>query len=534
MPRVVTRAVLEPGDASRLLEPRDGLILERQVGEGRFEAAEGPVHEYERVVEAVPSGDAGAVEITETVRFVVAMGPPWSIVATALVKRWCRREAAGRAGTPWWGPPGRLDARGTAVLGALCTASLVTGYLGTLLTQTLTFAADEFDVGDRGQGVALASVRVAVIFALLMTTLADRRGRRRVIVVALALGCVSAATGAAAPSLPWLAVSQTVSRSFSTALALLIAVVVAEEMPRRSRAYGLSLLIPPAALGAGMCLWILPVADLGERGWRIVYLVPLLGLLVVPSLARLLPESRRFGAPHARASMSGHGRRFWLLAVGAFLVHLQSTPASQFQNEFLRDERGFSAAMISLFTVSTATPASIGLIIGGRLAETRGRRKVGAAGTVVEAIGVVLTYAVAGPLLWVFGFIWLTASAARAPAMGIYGSELFPTALRGRAAGLLAMAGVTGSASGLVAAGWLSDELGGLGDAMLVLAVGPLLLAVLVIVRFPETAGLELEELNPEDRASLATPSGDRVGQHLHAEVDVVVLDDQGRAERDR
>jgi hypothetical protein len=34
---------------------------------------------------------------------------------------------------------------------------------------------------------------------------------------------------------------------------------------------------------------------------------------------------------------------------------------------------------------------------------------------------------------------------------------------------------------------------------MAVLAAGPLLLAVLVVAAYPETAGRELEELNPED-----------------------------------
>ena len=34
---------------------------------------------------------------------------------------------------------------------------------------------------------------------------------------------------------------------------------------------------------------------------------------------------------------------------------------------------------------------------------------------------------------------------------------------------------------------------------MAILAIGPILLAVLVILLYPETAGLELETLNPED-----------------------------------
>jgi len=86
------------------------------------------------------------------------------------------------------------------------------------------------------------------------------------------------------------------------------------------------------------------------------------------------------------------------------------------------------------------------------------------------------------------------------PALGVYGPELFPTSLRGRANGIIAILGVTGSVIGLTTAGYLSDRWHGLGPALAVLSVGPLLMAALVLVAYPETAHRELEDLNPEDR----------------------------------
>jgi len=35
---------------------------------------------------------------------------------------------------------------------------------------------------------------------------------------------------------------------------------------------------------------------------------------------------------------------------------------------------------------------------------------------------------------------------------------------------------------------------------MAILAAGPLLLVLLILVAYPETAGRELEDINPEDR----------------------------------
>jgi MFS family permease len=172
-------------------------------------------------------------------------------------------------------------------------------------------------------------------------------------------------------------------------------------------------------------------------------------------------------------------------------------------NEFLRDERGFSAARISLFTLATNTPGAIGIIVGGRLADTRGRRIVGAVGV---AGGVALTVAMVlsgGWPMWALSVLGAVVGAATVPALGVYGPELFPTSLRGRANGVISILGVTGSVIGLLVAGYLSDRWGGLGPALAVLSVGPALMAVLVLVAYPETAHRELEELNPEDRRAV-------------------------------
>ncbi|HEV3400553.1 MAG TPA: MFS transporter, partial [Acidimicrobiales bacterium] len=103
--------------------------------------------------------------------------------------------------------------------------------------------------------------------------------------------------------------------------------------------------------------------------------------------------------------------------------------------------------------------------------------------------------------VWAWAVVGKIVSDASIPALGVYGPELFPTSLRGRANGIVAMTSLGGSAVGLITAGVLSDQFGRIGPAMAVLAVGPALVALLILTRYPETAGLELEELNPEDRA---------------------------------
>jgi predicted MFS family arabinose efflux permease len=486
----------DPDDRRRwdeLRRPRDDVVIERQVDEDRFACATGPFSDYERTLSADRHGDR--LRVTERTDFTLAI-PGWGVVFRRPIKGRLARRAEGR---PWWAPPDVFDADMSTTLAALAAMTLVAGYLGTLITQTITFAADDFGASDQAQGATLAVVRVGVLLALALTALADRRGRHDLIRWAAVGGCVTAAVGALAPNLVWLGASQTVSRGFSTALAVLIGIVAAETVPRNSRAYAISLLALSAALGSGMAVWALPLADLGEGGWRLVYLIPLIGIPFSLAVTRGLPESARYVRAHERAPARARPARLWLLASGAFLSLLFLAPASQFLNDFLRDERGFSAARISAFTLLTNTPGIIGIVVGGRLADARGRRMVGAVALTGGVALTVVTYVTAGWPMWVWSVAATIVGAATVPALGVYGPELFPTSARGRANGLITLIGVVGSAAGLLAVGTLSDSIGSLGPAMALVAVGPALLAVLILTRYPETAHLELEEINPED-----------------------------------
>lgn len=489
--------MLDPAGVALALAPRQaGVVREVVVADGVFGTVEGPLTSYRRTVRVEAPDAAGMARVHQSVDFRFVL-PFWGWLLGLGLKRHLGRLSPPRR-SPWWAPPDRVDLQAATSLAALCTLSVVVGYMGTVLTQTISFAADEFGAGKSAQGLALAVVRADVVVTLVLVALADRRGRRLLLLWCAAAGCVLTALAALAPSLAALAGIQVVGRSFVTGAALLLAIVAAEEMPAGARAYAVSLLGMSAAVGAGTCVILLPLADLGARGWRVLFGVALLGLPLVRAVSRRLPESRRFRTPHATAGVAGHGRRFWLLAVSALLFNVFFSPASQFQNEFLRTEQGFTGGRIALFTVLTGVPGGIGVIVGARLAE-RGRRRVGAVALVVGVGATVIVYLSSGWPLWVWSLLGSVVGAATVPALGVYGPELFPTSLRGRANGAIGLLGRVGSVVGLVVAGSLSNSSGRLGPAMALLALGPLALAALVLFAYPETAHRELEDLNPED-----------------------------------
>jgi MFS family permease len=219
------------------------------------------------------------------------------------------------------------------------------------------------------------------------------------------------------------------------------------------------------------------------------------------------PATATTATPRHRAPRDSRFRwgRFVLLAASGFLWSLFLAPAAQFLNEFLRTERGFSGALIALFVLATNTPAGLGIIVGGRLADRHGRRRVGAIGIVGGVTFTVISYLTWGWSLWLASMVASIIGALAVPALAVYGPELFPTGQRGAANGGLQVVSVAGSSIGLLLVGWLSDSLGSLGPAIAIVAAGPAVLVVLVLGLYPETAGRELEDLNPVDRVAPAS-----------------------------
>ncbi len=503
--RTVTRDwPADPTTLANLTSPRSDLVVERETVAGTFEQLSGPFEHFERTVRV----DADVVEETTAYRLTI----PWFGWLFALPIRWhlARRwsGARRRSGGIWWAPPDVMTPRNVLVLGLLAAASMSSAFTNTLFTQTAQFAADDFGVSDTAFGVAGAIVRAGIVVALPLAVLADRVGRRRVMSIVAWAAPAICALGAFAPSFPALVATQAIGRPLGLALDLLIAVAVAEEMPRNSRAYALSVMAMASGFGAGIAVMVLPLADLGSDGWRYVYLVTLVWLAVAVDIVRRLPETKRFERPHVVAPPLDR-RRLAILAVVAVSANLFVAPASFFQNRYLADVRGFDASTIALFTLTTATPAGIGLIVGGKIADLRGRRHVIAVAVPIATALVVTSFIVSGVAMWTAAFGGGFIGGIAVPALAVYRAELFPTGNRGRAAGILTTTALLGGIVGLLGVGALLGRGWGYGQVMALVALGQVLVVITVLRGFPETAHRELEDLNPLDRTA-PDPAVDR------------------------
>jgi len=404
-------------------------------------------------------------------------------------------------------PPVEISAAQAAALATAAAVGALANFGGSLLTQDGAAVTSAFGRSDEALGFALAVTRAGVLVALVASALADRWGRRRLLLLGLAGTCLANALAAAAPTFEVFTASQVLARACVNATLVVASIVVIEEAPDGARAFALSMFGLALGFGFGLSVVLLPLADLGGAGWRLSFLVSALGLLALPGLARRLPESRRFAALPAashrrrwRDTRSRFGGRFLVLGGVAFLASVFSAPSSQLTNRYLTHTHHYSNASVAGFRAVTAgVPGFLGVVLAGRLAETRGRRSVSIVSLLVATVFQMAFFVTGGSLLWLTAALSIVAAGSAAITVGALDVELFPTESRGSVNGVLLVCGVAGSAAGLLLATLLEGPAGGLGPAVALCGLAPLAAALLLLPHVPETATLGLDDISPTE-----------------------------------
>ncbi len=402
---------------------------------------------------------------------------------------------------PTWAlPSDTFTVRQRRIVILIGLASMASAFINTLFTQTVAFAADEFNISTGGQGVGASIVRLGIVLCIPLVAMADKRGRRPIMVATAWAAPVICALGALSPNFSFLVATQSVGRPLGLTLDILIAVVAVEEMPRNSRAYATGLLAVLSGIGAGVAVAALPLADISASSWRYIYAISLVWLVVAVALTRWLPESQRFEIQPDRHSYKRHltsSAKHTLVRICSvvFLTNIFIATMSIFQNRYLKDSRGYSATLVALFTVATSSPASIGLVLGGRVADERGRRLLGSTLVPCGVLLLALSFATSGIAMWSVAIAGGLCLGASYPALAVYRGELFPTRIRGVAGGLIMTASLMGGIIGLLVAGWSVDAGLSYGTVLLILTVFPIVASLMVWRHYPETAHLELEEI---------------------------------------
>ncbi len=407
-------------------------------------------------------------------------------------------------------PPVAFNDEQAILLATASAAVAVVSFAGALFGQLSSPIRDSFHLSDAGITNALALTRIGALFALFTTALADRRGRRRMILLGVALSALACALSALSPGVVMFTVAQTVQRGVLITTATVAAIAVIEESPDGARAYATSMLALAGGFGFSFAVVVLPLADRGANAWRIPFALGAATILLARPIAKRLTETRRYEAVAARKDVARgrvreifdkrYGRRFLLLAAVAFLTNVFAAPSSQLMNQYLREVRHFSNTGIAGFrTVTTAIPGLIGLVLGGRLAEARGRRPVAAIGLAIATTTQMMFFMLGGPVIWVMSAASILAAGAGGIALGALDAELFATEVRSTSNALITTISVFGSGAGFLIAGLLASPLGDIGRSIALAGVPALIAALFLVPRLPESAARSLDDVSPTE-----------------------------------
>ena len=426
-------------------------------------------------------------------------------------------------------PPEPIGRSGQTLLLCLGIIAATAGYQGSLPTVVMTYVADQFGATDPQQNTALALIRLDIFFTLVLVRAADRVGRRTMLLACATAGPMLTAVCALSTSLASFTVLQVISRSFVTAVAILITVMVVEEMPARSRAWAGGCMVACAAIGSGVVQGGSAVADRSAGAWRLPFLVPLLSLPALLFIRRHLSETGRFRR-HADAELADaalrlptmaafakHRRRLLTVALLVGLIAFQSNPSRQLRNDYLRSQRGFTGNELSLFGILTNAPGVFGVVFGSLVGDRRSRRIVISVGLLCIGIADFGVYRSHGSAIWAWSIFGALFGAAALPALAILTAELVPTAIRSTANGFTTFASRLFGFVGLLAAAYLANHVasGDEGAVVSVFSFSLVLAVILLWLTTPETSRRELEELNPVD----GSPPGPHAEATPHAQL---------------
>jgi MFS family permease len=268
----------------------------------------------------------------------------------------------------------------------LAGASFFAGYDVNVLTTVLPQIRHTFGLSQAQASDWLALLFLGALPAVFLARLADRHGRRRMLLVSVAGCTVATAATAAAPNVALFGLCQLCAGAFLALDGTLTWTMLAEELPAGARGFGFGVLATLSALGSGTAAlaWALFLSP-HQLSWRWLYVAATPVLLVSVFLRRTLPESSRFVAAASAGRLAAswrsllrppHGRRLVLVCAVALLSSLL-TQASVFVIDFMETQRHLSSSAANLILVGAGALAIPVLIGAGSISDKLGRKRIG-------------------------------------------------------------------------------------------------------------------------------------------------------------
>jgi AAHS family 3-hydroxyphenylpropionic acid transporter len=383
------------------------------------------------------------------------------------------------------------------------------------------FLAADFQLDDAAITAIAGWIALGAFGTALATRLADRYGRRRVLVASFAGLPPLALVSALAWGVPSYVVPQIGVNALLGTLVTALAVAVAERSTDAGRASGQAWFGFYASFGGAVALIMGALVPLLPGGWRAFWGLAALPVLAIPLVRARLAETERFttardsgrvATTRARDLFRGAYRRraIGLLAV-ALLKPVAVAATSTWPYYHMVKTLELSPATASLVYFLGGGIGLVGNPLGARLTDRWGRRPTSLLGTLLAiASGVAFYYvpaetAAISPLPMLVALMAgnQIATSAFTVADRCIDAELFPTALRATYLGAARLMTAGSGVAAMFGLSVLAAPLGSLGNAIAVLSIASLLPALAIFLAVvPETRGLSLEHASLEDETA--------------------------------
>jgi AAHS family 3-hydroxyphenylpropionic acid transporter len=402
-----------------------------------------------------------------------------------------------------------------AIISAIVILLVYQGYTLSVVGVASPWIAKSFALSESQLAELFAWMSSSALGALILARLADRLGRRRIILASLYLSPLLAAGAAIAPNAQLFAaleilIAALLGGSVSSAIVLL-----AEELPTGMRARGQAFAAFASAIGGVLSYVVIPFLVRWGYSWRWLLLPSVAGFALIVPVARMLPVSARW----ARAASSGevsashfydilhplYRRRSLTLLACAALDTMAGTAA----NGWLYFE-AVSVIGLSPEKASALVVAGMGVGMGGFPIGAWSSDRFGRVPTVAYVGGAAWLGALAfywGPPGAIQPFVWMLAaycwfkmgSGIMTVGANSAATELLPAALRTTMIGCQGITAAVFSMLAQVMIATLIGRFGGLAAVIRLLALLGIPSAIIFGWFIDETRGLPLETAARED-----------------------------------
>lgn len=440
----------------------------------------------------------------------------------------------------------RVDTYLVFLFALLSTATLFDGFDAGMLS----FAAPEtrrtLGIDLSQWGLVNGFIRLGVMASFFFLLYADRWGRRTMMMLTVVGFAVFNGLTAFVTDKWTFMLCQFGARLFLTAEYSLAVIMIGEEYPARLRGRAIAILTSLATVGVMIIAKTQPYVlldegapgnwlhDLGSgivrygqlylgqtvdgENWRALYALGLLPLIVVTLLRLVMRETRRFEASRAQRPAKRKRMGFREMVEAASLpwrpeyrkrtavvtllwncVYLVTGPSVVYWVIFAREQIGLSPAQVGDIVFWGYGGGVAGHFVAGWLIDRIGRKYTCSGFYMLAGVSIFFLYqipSVAGQYLWMIATVFSFGAANTAT--HVYASELFPTEIRATGYGWTTnLVGRVTEVLTPVAIGLLIVPLG-ISWSIAVVAVGPIVGALIVLRYAPETRGLTLEQVSEE------------------------------------